>query len=211
MNQVQVRRLLLAMLLAAGSLWAATPEGIPRELARERARQISDVSYHLRYVLTSHASSVSGHEEIGFRLAAAAPVVLDFREGTAAHLVINGADTAVNASNGHIELPASALRAGENKISIDFTAPVAPAGRAITRFEDKDDGSEYIYTLFVPMDAEMAFPCFDQPDIKARFRLEVSTPQDWTVVSNTFGLGSSMEAMGGVSIWHTIFAETNPI
>ncbi len=71
MNQVQVRRLLLAMLLAAGSLWAATPEGIPRELARERARQISDVSYHLRYVLTSHAPSVSGHEEIGFRLAAA--------------------------------------------------------------------------------------------------------------------------------------------
>jgi len=26
---------------------------------------------------------------------------------------------------------------------------VAPAGKAITRFEDKDDGSEYIYTLFV--------------------------------------------------------------
>src|SRR5258708_31751778 len=115
MNQVQVRRLLLAMLLAAGSLWAATPEGIPRELARERARQISDVSYHLRYVLTSHASSVSGHEEIGFRLAAAAPVVLDFREGTAAHLVINGADTAGNANTRPIQFAATPFPPGENK------------------------------------------------------------------------------------------------
>jgi len=211
MNQVQVRRLLLAMLLAAGSLWAATPEGIPRELARERARQISDVSYHLRYVLTSHASSVSGHEEIGFRLAAAAPVVLDFREGTAAHLVINGADTAVNASNGHIELPASALRAGENKIALDFTAPVAPAGKAITRFEDKDDGSEYIYTLFVPMDASMAFPCVDQPDIKARFRLFISAPPDWTVVSNTIGKVISVESLGGASQRTIEFEETKPI
>src|SRR5229473_2107138 len=207
MNQVQVRRLLLAMLLAAGSLWAATPEGIPRELARERARQISDVSYHLRYVLTSHASSVSGHEEIGFRLAAAAPVVLDFREGTAAHLVINGADTAVNASNGHIELPASALRAGENKIVMDFTAPVAPAGKAITRFEDKDDSSEYIYSLFVPMDADMAFPCFDQPDLKAKFKLNVSAPQDWTVISNTDGHETSRENAGAAGQHRIEFAE----
>ena len=52
------------------------------------------------------------------------------------------------------------LAPGVNKIEIDFTAPIAPAGKAITRYEDKDDGSEYIYTLFVPMDASMAFPCF---------------------------------------------------
>ncbi len=26
---------------------------------------------------------------------------------------------------------------------------------------------EYVYTLFVPMDASMAFPCFDQPDFKS--------------------------------------------
>ena len=70
-------------------------------------------------------------------------------------------------------------------VVIDFKAPVAPAGKAITRFEDKDDGSEYIYTLFVPMDADMAFPCFDQPDLKAKFKLEVTAPEDWTVISNT--------------------------
>ncbi len=211
MNQVDVHRLLLVLLLAAGNLRASTPEGIPRELARERARQISDVSYHLSYVLTPHAPSVSGHEEIGFRLAAAsAPVVLDFREGTATHLTINGADAPVNASNGHIELSDGSLRAGENKISLDFTAPVAPAGKAITWFDDKDDGSEYIYTLFVPMDASMAFPCFDQPDLKARFRLEVSAPVGWTVISNTPVVNAFGE-VGGLALNHTEFAETRPI
>ena len=35
------------------------------------------------------------------------------------------------------------------------------------------------------MDASMAFPCFDQPDLKARFTLEVSTPQAWKVIANT--------------------------
>ncbi len=168
MNQVDVHRLLLVLLLAAGSLRASTPEGIPRELARERARQISDVSYYLSYVLTPHASSVSGHEEIGFRLAAAsAPVVLDFREGTATHLTINGADAPVNASNGHIELSD-------------------------------------------PMDASMAFPCFDQPDLKARFRLEVSAPVGWTVISNTPVVNAFGE-VGGLALNHTEFAETRPI
>ena len=70
-------------------------------------------------------------------------------------------------------------------VRVQFTAQVAPAGKAITRYKDRDDHAEYLYTLFVPMDASMAFPCFDQPDLKARFKLEVTAPENWTVVSNT--------------------------
>jgi aminopeptidase N len=190
---------------------AQIPEGIPRDLARQRAQQISDVRYRLSYTLTPQAPNVSGHEEMTFRLTAAAPVVLDFREGTAQNLVINGAAAPVSMTNGHITLPASAVRAGENKLALDFTAPVAPAGKAITRFEDKDDGSEYIYTLFVPMDADMAFPCFDQPDIKARFHLDVNTPPGWTVVSNT-PIVKAGGVIGGVITSQSFeFAETQPI
>src|SRR5206468_10945852 len=57
--------------------------------------------------------------------------------------------------------------------------------RRSSDLEDKDDSTEYVYTLFVPMDAEMAFPCFDQPDLKGRFRLELTAPENWTAVSNT--------------------------
>ena len=83
------------------------------------------------------------------------------------------------------EIPEEGAGPDDNDVQIDFTAEVGPAGKAITSFEDKDDGNEYIYTLFVPMDAEMAFPCFDQPDVKARFELTVTAPEDWVVISNT--------------------------
>ena len=103
------------------------------------------------------------------------PEWLDFREGSISSLTVNGQPASTEIQNGHVELPAKLLKLDENVVVIDFKAPVAPAGKAITRFEDKDDGSEYIYTLFVPMDADMAFPCFDQPDLKAKFKLEMFT------------------------------------
>ncbi|MEP6704623.1 MAG: M1 family aminopeptidase, partial [Acidobacteriota bacterium] len=73
---------------------------------------------------------------------------------------------------------------GENFIKLDFTSPILPSGSAITRYVDKEDGSEYIYSLFVPSDASTAFPVFDQPDLKATFDLEVDVPKDWNVVGN---------------------------
>lgn len=75
----------------------------------------------------------------------------------------------------------------ENVIKLDFTSPILPSGSAITRYIDKEDGSEYIYSLFVPSDASTAFPVFDQPDLKARFSVEVVAPVAWQVVSNVSG------------------------
>jgi len=75
---------------------------------------------------------------------------------------------------------------GENVIKLDFTSPILTSGSAITRYVDKEDGAEYIYSLFVPSDASTAFPVFDQPDLKARFGLTVRVPKDWTVISNGY-------------------------
>jgi aminopeptidase N len=206
-----MRRLVALLVLStAGNLLAAgkPPEGIPRELARQRAAQLSDIRYHLRFTLTAHAPSVLGHEDLQFHSSSSAPVVLDFREGRVANLTVNGVAVPSKIENGHIELPATAIHSGENTITMDFTAPVATAGKAITRFEDKDDNTEYLYTLFVPMDADMAFPCFDQPDLKGRFHVELTTPANWTPISNTpIESQSSNAAAQRV----TIFAETRPI
>src|SRR5215469_13493129 len=196
-------------LLAAGrSMATELPDGIPRDLARQRAAQISDVHYQLHFTVTPHAPSASGREELRFRAGLLGPVLLDFREGTAANLTINGVPAPAEIENGHIELPANLIQAGENVVRLDFTAPVAPAGKAITRFEDKDDNTEYLYTLFVPMDAEMAFPCFDQPDLKGRFHLELTAPESWTAISNT-EVESRSPAGPGQRI--TVFSETRPI
>jgi aminopeptidase N len=203
--------LLVFALFASGNAMAQraqAPDGIPRELARKRASQISDVRYRLRFTLTPHASTVSGHEELQFRASSSGAVWLDFREGTVAKLNVNGVAGPVDIENGHIQLPANAIHAGENTVAMDFTAPVAAAGKAITRFEDKDDNTEYLYTLFVPMDAEMAFPCFDQPDLKGRFHLELTAPETWTVISNTAIESQSLSAPGQRL---TVFAETRPV
>ena len=74
---------------------------------------------------------------------------------------------------------------GENYIQLQFESPIATSGSAVTRYLDREDKSEYIYTLFVPSDASTVFPCFDQPDLKARFTLDLNAPLDWNVVSNT--------------------------
>jgi aminopeptidase N len=87
--------------------------------------------------------------------------------------------------NDHLILP-DAVKAGENVIKLDFTSPILTSGSAITRYVDKEDGSEYIYSLFVPSDASTAFPVFDQPDLKARFTLQLSVPTSWSYpITNT--------------------------
>jgi aminopeptidase N len=206
--------------LFAGSVhgFAQAPAGIPRDLARLRAQQLKDVRYELSYTITPKANFIQGYEELRFVQNAddrgILPEWLDFREGSIQKFAVNGQFVPSTIQNGHIELPAKLLKLGENLVQIDFTAPVAPAGKAITRFEDKDDGNEYIYTLFVPMDADMAFPCFDQPDLKAKFKLEVFTPADWTVISNTpeiAGNERENEARKEQEIRRTEFVETKPI
>ena len=203
----QAGTVILALACGVG-VRAQAPDGIPREFARTRAARISDLRYGLRFMLTPKAATVAGHEDLKFEVSGSGALWLDFREGTIASLSVNGTAAATKIENGHVELPEKALRVGENSVAIDFAAPVAAAGKAITRFEDKDDGSEYLYTLFVPMDAEMAFPCFDQPDLKGRFKLSVTAPTSWTVISNT---AAGLRVGGRIGEHTTEFAETEPI
>jgi aminopeptidase N len=202
------------LMLGAASLApspAATtaPTGIPRELALERAARISDLHYDLAYTLAPHAPTTAATEHLRFQLKDnASPLLLDFRDGHVLSLFINEHSTLVTESNGHILLPPSMLLVGLNNIEVHFSANIAAAEKAITRFDDHDDGSEYIYTLFVPMDASMAFPCFDQPDLKGRFHLEITAPEAWTVVSNTNPISSDKLPEAQT---RTSFGETEPI
>ena len=203
-----LRRISLFLCLAISCAAATPPEGVPLALARERAAHISDVRYRLSFTLAPHAGSTAGREELTFVLDAPRPLLLDYRDGSVRRLAVNGGEVAVAAENGHLEIPAARLRAGENVVTVEFTSQIALAGKPLTRYEDRDDGSEYIYTLFVPMDASMAFPCFDQPDLKGRFRLDISAPRGWTVLSNTAPESATKTANAGQV---TQFGETRPI
>ena len=57
-------------------------------------------------------------------------------------------------------------------------------GEGLHRFVDPVDGSVYLYSQFETFDAHRMYACFDQPDLKAVFRLVVDAPSDWTCISN---------------------------
>ncbi len=199
-------------------------EGVSRELARDRAAKISDVRYALSLEIAPGAQRLRGREQIKLKLAKGPEqVVLDFRDLDQNGKTIEGkiSDLRVNDRpvrnprqlNGHILLPARYFKSGENSITLNFTTGVAAAGRPIIRYRDRDDGSQYIYTLFVPMDAHLAFPCFDQPDLKARFKLDVAAPGDWTVISNTITeeAANSQGSPHLSNLRRSHFQETQPI
>jgi aminopeptidase N len=110
---------------------------------------------------------------------------------------VAGRAASYRAVNDHIVLAPESLAPGENVVEIVFRAGDAPLNR----------NPEFLYSLFVPARAHLTFPCFDQPDIKARFTLELTGPAGWQAVSN--GAETLREADG--NRFRVRFAETQPI
>mmetsp|Transcript_23295 Transcript_23295/g.66169 ORF Transcript_23295/g.66169 Transcript_23295/m.66169 type:complete len:914 (-) Transcript_23295:53-2794(-) len=61
-------------------------------------------------------------------------------------------------------------------------------------------------TQFEACDARRAFPCFDEPNLKASFELSVVAPADRTCVSNTPATFTKTDRTNGTKLWR--FAET---
>jgi aminopeptidase N len=203
---------MIALLLAAQVLRAAgdtsglmTP-GVSRALATRRASKVSAVRYALNLDL-SQPDTAHGLVHITFRLKAPADVIVDFRGPSLSNVVVNDvASHSVEWNGAHIRLPGRMLKAGQNTFAASFTTPIAPAGAPIIRFHDETDGRDYLYTLLVPSDAHALFPCFDQPDLKARLRLELMVPNGWTAIAN----GRQVTSSHPVAT-HFLFAETDPL
>src|SRR6266550_8438916 len=140
--------------------------GISETLARERAARISNLRYDLAFTIpAARAKPVTGRALIRFSLSSAIdPVILDYEPdhaGILRRVEANGAATTVRQVNGHIIIPKDALQTGDNSLSLDFNAGDASLNR----------NDDFLYSLFVPARAHLAFPCFDQPDLKARWSL----------------------------------------
>jgi len=72
----------------------------------------------------------------------------------------------------------------ENVLEVDARCRYSRTGEGLHRFVDPVDGAVYLYTQFETYDAHRMYACFDQPDLKAVFRLAVGAPADWTCISN---------------------------
>ena len=182
-----------------------TGPGISRALADRRAMQLSNVRYGLDLDVTRRDTLV-GRAHVRFTRRGGGDVILDFRGLGFSGVHANGAATTPRVDNGHLVLAAAALRDGDNDVALDFRSAIAPAGASVIRVHDALDDADYLYTLLVPADANQLFPCFDQPDLKARVTLSLTAQRGWTAVAN-----GKLVAVDSAATLTFRFAESDPI
>jgi aminopeptidase N len=177
--------------------------GIAEVLAETRAARLSNVRYALRLSIpASPKDPIEGTNTISFDHlghTTTDPLVIDFatsREHVRS-VTVNGRQTVFTWTNGHIVLPGAGLTRGANAIEIVFQAGDASLNR----------NDDFLYALFVPARAHLAIPCFDQPNLKARWSLSLEAPAKWATVSNSAEIERRVTG-DRVSVR---FAETEPL
>ncbi|MEM1010056.1 MAG: M1 family aminopeptidase, partial [Myxococcota bacterium] len=179
-------------------LWS---HGVSEQLAKARQAHITDVAYDLVIEVPLDLSdALKGSASIRFRAEeVAGPLVLDFAQKADKLLSLRKGeeDIPYTVEQGHIIIAQDYIAQGENVLQVEFIVGEEPLNRH----------EEYLYSLFVPAQAAQAFPCFDQPDLKAQFSLELHVPAHWEAVSN--GRLTKTEVHGDRKI--CTFAPTLPI
>ena len=158
--------------------------GVSKELADQRKANISNVIYDLTFNIPANLQEkVTGKNIITFDLKEDQDVILDFQggfDGTVYYYTgKKGKKTkrkmaTATYQNEHIVISARILEPGTNKIELDFTSN----DKALNRHQD------YMYTLFVPDHARSVYPCFDQPDLRARYLTDIKAPDGWKTMTS---------------------------
>ena len=193
--------LTMAVPIMAAAQTATPAPGVPLDLATRRAAIVSDLRYDLALSIPDELSQpLTGTTTIRFSLTdASAPLVLDFetRRDNVKAVEANGRATAFLYVNGHLVIPAAALVAGANRVRVTFAAGDASLNRS----------KDFLYTLFVPARARLAFPVFDQPDLKGRWTLTLEHPAGWQSAAN----GAELTRTTSGARTTVTFAETQPL
>ena len=183
-----------------GEIGVDVSPGVALELAERRAATIFNLHYDVRFVIpAARAEPITGNVTASFTLTEPGPVVFDFAQ-PADHVQevrVAGEPVDFEARDEHVVVPGAAMSPGHVVVDIEFTAGDGSLNR-------QDD---FLYTLFVPDRARVAFPLFDQPNLKARFRLQLDVPAGWRAVAN--GSIASHEVRGDRAAFG--FTETDPI
>ena len=157
--------------------------GVSLELAQYRKGAIDSVVYDLEFMLPLDSDKqYRSNVNILFNLkkgSKSQDLMIDFRtaESCVYDVVVNGVrdEAACLLKNEHLVIPKELLNDGPNEVYVEFNA-----GKEALNINE-----EYLYTLLVPDRARELFPCFDQPDIKASYRLSLLLNEQWEAVSNS--------------------------
>lgn len=191
-------------------------ENLSRDEARERAELLTVDGYEVALDLRSAVGEPDGGDgeagprtfrsrtTIRFRVARdGASTFADLLAPAVDAVTLNGKELDPAAVFDGTRISLDGLPAGENVLVVDARCAYSRTGEGMHRFVDPEDGEVYLYTQYEPADARRVFANFEQPDLKAPYRFEVTAPEGWRVWSN----GEEESQEGEV---HR-FAETKPI
>jgi aminopeptidase N len=178
-----------------------TQDGVPFELAKYRVAVIKNLRYDLHLVIPKEQkAAIQGQETIYFDIhELSEPLILDFKvpEEFLTKLITNGNEAAYRFEDEHIIIDKQYLHDGENIIELTFRAGETSLNR----------NPEFLYTLFVPDRARTAFPCFDQPNLKGKYSLTLTIPEEWQAIAN----GAKIDEIKEGKQKTLKFAETKPL
>lgn len=102
---------------------------------------------------------------------------------------------------------ASQIPKGKHRLMLNFAGKLGDNLSGFYKSSFVHEGKEHLIatTQFEATDARAAFPCFDEPHLKAIFSIAVIAPEKLSVISNT--LSVKKESLGGNRI-KTFFAPT---
>ena len=162
---------------------------LTRKDAHERAQLISNVHYDI-------AVDITGAEEF----TTVSTVTFDSKAGTTHFdLVAAGFEATLDGEETGRELE---LIDGAHTLVVTSHDAYNRTGEGLHKFTDPVDGKDYLYTQFEPAMAMKVFAGFDQPDLKATYRVSVTAPERYTVILNE---AVTREDNGdGTSTWTTV-------
>lgn len=173
---------------------------IDQSYANLRSKQVSQPRYRLSMDLTK-GKVFSGKTVIDFNLHRNdIPLTLDFTGGSIDRVEVNGVEVEFQYNGWFMSLSTRSMSVGPQQLVVWYQHEYSSNGSGLYRYTDAEDGRVYLYTDFEPFDANQVFPLFDQPDLKARFTLDVSVPKHWQVVS--YAREVSIDMSGEEARWY---------
>ncbi|NYI06223.1 aminopeptidase N [Allostreptomyces psammosilenae] len=180
---------------------------LTRAEAEERARLVAVLDYAIDLDLTRGPEVFGSTTVVRFTVGQpGAATFIELQPAVLRGAVLNGRvlDPASLVDN---RLPLTDLRA-VNELRVEADMRYSRTGDGLHRFTDPVDGEVYLASQCGLAHAQQVFAAFDQPDLKAPFRLAATAPEGWTVIGNAVG-GRAQGPGGGPGRWE--FAPTPPI
>ena len=181
------------------------PHRLPRTVLPRR--------YDLSLAPDLAAASFSGTVRITCdAVSATDEIVLNANELVVSSVLVNGADAAFSLHEDTERLViATPVTAGVVTLDITFTGTLNDKLRGWYRSTFKDsDGNEHVIATsqMQSTDCRKAFPCFDEPDMKAVFSVDLTVEKGLLAISNGPETGREDTADGHVRVH---FADTMPM